>query len=159
MNKRILKRYCIVILLICIFTYSIPSVFAQSTANLDKANTISNAYDSIININKQLSVLLKDYFINLVNKTNAQPSTSSLKVYANQLNDIRTNLNTVINSELTLTERSNIEILINSSNSLSNIIDRITSLFKSTDANEQYVLFRSAVYLDTLLNQTLSYFE
>lgn len=159
MNKHIHKRYFIVILLICIFTYSIPSVFAQSTTNLDKANTISTSYDSIININKQLSVLLKDYFINLVNKTNAQPSANSLKVYSNQLNDIRRNLNTIIDSELTLTERSNIEILLNSTTSLNNIIDRITSLFKSTDANEQYVLFRSAVYLDTLLNQTLSYFE
>lgn len=159
MAKHNLKRFILFTLLISLFTYSTSPIVAQNIYNVDKEKIISNSYTSIMNINKQLASILQNYFINLVDETNPKPSGTALATYSNQLNNIKKDLDEAITLGLEVSQRSNVEILFNAIDSLSFIIDKTTTLLNISDPYEQYVLFRSITFRDTLLAQILSYFK
>lgn len=158
MTKHHIKRYLILASLLCFITYSTSTIFAQgiTPSNIDK--TIEDSYTSIVDIQKQLSAILKEYFHHLVDDTTPKPSTAPLNIYTNQLNEISPKLKAIINSNPSESQRVKSEILISAIEYLKPAIGDIGNLLTSSDFNRQYTLFRTIIYLDTLLSEILAYF-
>lgn len=158
MTKHSIKHYLILASILCFIIYSVPTISAQNTTSASIDKTIEDSYASITNIQKQLSAILKSYFLHLVDDENPKPSTSTLTIYANQLNQIYPKLTDISNSTSDEDQKIKSQILISAIGYLKPAIADVETLLTSTDANRQYTLFRSIIYLDNLLSELLSYF-
>lgn len=158
MTKHPIKHFLILASLLCFIIYSAPTISAQNTTSASIDKTIEDSYASITNIQKQLSAILKSYFLYLVDDANPKPSTSTLTIYANQLNQIYPKLTEIANSTSDENQKVKSQILISAIGYLKPAIADVETLLTSTDANRQYTLFRSIIYLDNLLSELLSYF-
>lgn len=158
MTKHPIKYYLILASLLCFMIYSTPTISAQNTSSASIDKTIEDSYASITNIQKQLSAILKAYFLHLVDDANPKPSTATLNIYANQLNQIYPELTDIANSTSNEDQKIKSQILLSAIGYLKPAIVDVETLLTSTDANRQYTLFRSIIYLDNLLSEILSYF-
>lgn len=159
MTKSTLKYFLIFTLLTCFATCSPVYTKAQFFLAPDIDKTLNNAYDSMVNIQNQLSVIVENYFISLVNQDNSTPSADSITAYSDHLNALNTQLAQYIDSDFNISQQAKLDILLNAIPPLKYMSDKIYSLLDSSDANTQYMLFRSIIYMDTLITQTLSYFN
>lgn len=158
MTKYPIKRYFILFSLLCFMTYSSSMVFARPITPTNIDQTIEDSYTAIVNIQKQLATLLKEYFHHLVDDTVSKPSTASLNIYSSQLNELSPKLKAIVDSNPEESQRIRAEILISTIEYLKPAIKDMDTLLKSSDFNRQYTLFRSIIYLDTLINEVLAYF-
>lgn len=163
MTKYRIKHYLIIASLLCFIICSTAIcsttiVFAQNTTSAITNKTIEDSYDSIVNIQKQLSAILKQYFHHLVDDTSPKPSTSLLDIYSNQLNEISPKLEDIVSSNASESQKTKSQILISAIHYLKPAINDIRTLLTSSDYERQYTLFRSIIYLDSLLTEILAYF-
>ena len=158
MTKYRVKHYLILASLLCFIIYSIPSISAQNVTSVSTDKTIEDSYNSIINIQKQLSAILEQYFHHLVDDTSPKPSAALLNIYSNQLNEISPKLEGIIRSSTSDSQKTKAQILISAIGYLRPAIDDIRTLLTSSDYERQYNLFRAVVFLDSLLTEILAYF-
>lgn len=166
MNKHPIKRYLTLTLVLC-FILCAASIFASApnptptptpTPNID--GTLSNLYKSIVNVQKQLSVTLENYFYSLVDDSITKPTASSLTVYSNQLDQINTRLAALSKLELTRSQRIKLDVLQASIMNLKSITERTSRLLNpATSMQEQYLLLNSLIYAHNINNQLLGFFD
>lgn len=159
MIKSKLKFLLISVLVICFLTYPLSSTMGKNPSTPDIDKVLNDSYDSVSNIQKQISLILQNYFINLVTESTSKPSTSSIKIYSNQLNTLKNQLSQYADSSLEFKQKAKLEVLLNVISSLNYMADKVDVLLNSSDATSQYILFRSILYIDTLITQTLSTFN
>lgn len=158
MTKYHIKRYFILLSLLCFMSFLTSPFLAQKITPKNVDQTIENSYTSIVGIQKQLATLLKEYFHHLVDDTVSKPSAASLNIYSNQLTELSPKLKAIVDSTTDENQRVRAEILISAIEYLKPAIRDMDTLLKSTDFNRQYTVFRSIIYLDTLINEILAYF-
>lgn len=154
MSKHYTKRYLMFSLILCLIFSSI-STFGSGTSDLDR--TLNNSYDSLSNIQKQLRVLTKNTYVNIVNGTSNDVNLSQLSIYSNQLSQVKTNLSSVSTKNITKPQSSKLQSLITISSYLTFIQGKIEEYLSSTTASEQYEIIDAISVANSLVNQIFSY--
>lgn len=145
-----LKKLLILALSFCL-------IFSSTTAycsNIKNKNILSDSYDSLLNIQKQINLISRNGYINNVNGQPNGTLLSQLNIFSSQLNGIKNDLQTAKSKNPT---DPNLESLITISNYLSYIYGKTYEFLSSSDPAIQYRALEATFLANSLVNQVFLY--
>lgn len=154
MTMHHIKRYLLIVSLFCLIFSSIP-FYCSSISDTDKI--LNNSYNSLINIQKQLQLISKNSYINIVNNLPNDNNLKQLDVFSNQLNNIRRDLLNLNVQNNDFSKKSRLASLITVSSYLQYIDEKTHEYTLSDDPSNQYDILGSIFVVNSLINQIFSY--
>ncbi|MHC1747276.1 MAG: hypothetical protein AB9856_02665 [Cellulosilyticaceae bacterium] len=155
-----MKRYhtqrFTLILLLCFIFFTV-SVFSTTQNNGDKI--IKDNYILLSSIQKQLNGIAKSIFINDVNETSNSTIPNQLNFFNNQLKEIKKNISEALTElkSLTIPQSNILHAMLTIDSYLEIIINEIQYLLKESDPSIQYDLYNTIFFINSLINQLLSF--
>ena len=154
--KRYHTQHFTLILLLCFIFFTV-SVFSTTQNNGDKI--IKDNYILLSSIQKQLNGIAKSIFINNVNETSNSTIPNQLNFFNNQLKEIKKNISEALTElkSLTIPQSNILHAMLTIDSYLEIIINEIQYLLKESDPSIQYDLYNTIFFINSLINQLLSF--